>query len=88
MKKLIASKLLSALVLAMFTVFAVQAQTVTGVMTDADTNEPLIGANVLVKGTTIGTTSDFDGKYQIDLEPGTYTIVFSFVGYTTQEIIC
>ena len=49
-------------------------------------NEPMAFANVIVKGTTIGTTSDFDGKYQLNLEPGTYTIIFSFVGYETKEI--
>ena len=49
-------------------------------------NEPLAFANIIVKGTTTGTTSDFDGKYQIDLKPGTYTIQFSFVGYETKEI--
>ena len=86
MKKLIASKLLSALVLAMFTVFAVQAQTVTGVMTDADTNEPLIGANVLVKGTTVGTITDIDGSYSIDLPEGATTLVFSYAGFADQEV--
>ena len=63
-----------------------QTGTVAGNIIDGEFVEPMAFANVLVKGTTIGTTSDFDGKYQIDLEPGTYTIVFSFVGYTTQEI--
>jgi TonB-dependent receptor len=63
-----------------------QTGTVAGSIIDGEFVEPMAFANVLVKGTTIGTTSDFDGKYQIDLEPGTYTIVFSFVGYTTQEI--
>ncbi|WP_298493313.1 TonB-dependent receptor [uncultured Algibacter sp.] len=49
-------------------------------------NEPMAFANVLVKGTTIGTTSDFDGKYQLSLDEGTYTIIFSFVGYESKEI--
>ncbi|GAB1856777.1 TonB-dependent receptor [Flavobacteriaceae bacterium MHTCC 0001] len=61
---------------------------IVGKITDKDyNNEPLAFANVLVKGTTKGTTSDFDGLYELDLlQPGTYTIVFSFVGYETQEI--
>lgn len=63
-----------------------QTGTVAGNIIDGEFVEPMAFANVLVKGTTIGTTSDFDGKYQIDLEPGNYTIVFSFVGYTTKEI--
>lgn len=49
-------------------------------------NEPLAFANILVKGTTTGTASDFDGKYQLELEAGTYTIIFSFIGYDTKEL--
>ena len=67
----------------------VQAQTgiVAGNVIDGDyNNEPLAFANVIVKGTTTGTTSDFDGKYELELDEGTYTIVFSFVGYNTKEI--
>ncbi len=49
--------------------------------------EPLPFANVFLKGTSKGTTSDYDGLYILDkLEPGTYTVVFSFVGYETLEI--
>jgi len=50
-------------------------------------NEPLAFANVLIKGTTTGTTSDFDGLYEIaGVDPGTYTLVFSYLGYETIEI--
>ncbi|WP_299556605.1 TonB-dependent receptor [Seonamhaeicola sp.] len=49
-------------------------------------NEPMAFANILIKRTTSGTTSDFDGKYQLELDAGTYTVVFSFVGYETKEI--
>ncbi|MEL6484512.1 MAG: carboxypeptidase-like regulatory domain-containing protein [Bacteroidota bacterium] len=50
-------------------------------------NEPLAFANVLIKGTTQGTTSDFDGLYEIaNVEPGVYTVVYSFLGYETIEI--
>ena len=61
---------------------------VVGKLTDKEyNNEPLAFANVLIKGTITGTTSDFDGLYSLDdLEAGEYTIVFSFVGYKTQEI--
>ena len=78
----------SLLVLLLISLSFVKAQTGTlaGNIIDGEFVEPMAFANILVKGTTIGTTSDFDGKYQLDLEPGTYTIVFSFVGYTTQEI--
>ena len=61
---------------------------IAGKLTDKDyNNEPLAFANVLLKGTTTGTTSDFDGLYAFEnLSPGNYTLVFSFVGYETQEI--
>lgn len=59
---------------------------VSGTVIDGEFIEPMAFANILVKGTTTGTTSDFDGKYELELEPGNYTLVFSFVGYTTQEI--
>ncbi|MEC7770481.1 MAG: TonB-dependent receptor [Bacteroidota bacterium] len=67
---------------------AQQSGSVVGKLTDKELNdEPLPFANVLIKGTTIGTTSDFDGLFQIaDVEPGTYTLVFSFLGYETLEI--
>lgn len=64
-----------------------QTGTVAGNVIDGDyNNEPLAFANVIVKGTATGTTSDFDGKYELELEEGTYTLIFSFVGYNTQEI--
>ena len=65
-----------------------QTGSIVGKLTDKEyNNEPLAFANVLLKGTTIGTTSDFDGLYELNnLESGTYTIVVSFVGYETQEI--
>ncbi|MCG2462816.1 TonB-dependent receptor [Flavobacteriaceae bacterium F89] len=61
---------------------------IVGKLTDREmNNQPLPFANILIKGTTKGTTSDFDGLYEIPaLTPGTYTIVFSFLGYETVEI--
>jgi len=64
-----------------------QSGTLAGNIIDGEyNNEPMAFANVIVKGTTTGTTSDFDGKYQINLDPGSYTIIFSYVGYETKEI--
>ncbi|SEP71893.1 Outer membrane receptor proteins, mostly Fe transport [Hyunsoonleella jejuensis] len=78
------------LLLLLFTSVILNAQTgsVKGKLTDKEyNNEPLAFANVLIKGTTKGTTSDFDGLYEFnDIDTGTYTLVFSFVGYETQEI--
>lgn len=53
---------------------------------DGEFNQPLPFANVAIKGTTLGSTSDIDGKFRTKIEPGTYTLVFSFIGYTTLEI--
>ncbi|MEZ4801272.1 MAG: TonB-dependent receptor [Gelidibacter sp.] len=61
---------------------------IAGKLTDKEyNNEPLPFANVIIKGTTIGTTSDIDGLYGFEnLNPGSYILVFSFVGYEVQEI--
>lgn len=61
-----------------------QDRVVTGVVSD-NSGLPLPGVNVLVKGTTMGTQTDFDGKFSIKAEP-TQTLVFNFVGMKTQEI--
>ncbi len=61
-----------------------QEKTISGTVTDGS-GLPLPGATVLVKGTTSGTTSDFDGKYSIKVNQGD-TLVFSFVGNTTKEV--
>lgn len=61
------------------------AHTVSGTVL-SDEGDPLIGVTVLVKGTTLGTVTDFDGKYTIELEDGNRTLVFSYTGYRTQEV--
>lgn len=60
--------------------------TVTGTITDKANAMPLPGVNVIIKGTARGTATDFDGKYSIEVTEGE-TIVISYVGYTTQEIV-
>jgi len=66
--------------------FAQNKGTITGILTDKDlNNEPLPFANVNIKGTTIGVSSDEKGKYTITAEAGTYTLQFSFLGYETIE---
>jgi hypothetical protein len=59
---------------------------VKGIVTDA-AGEPIPGANVLVKGTTIGTTTDAGGRYSLTLPHTNATLVVSFVGYTSHETI-
>jgi TonB-linked SusC/RagA family outer membrane protein len=51
-----------------------------------ENNEPLIGVNILVKGAPAGTVSDIDGNYSFGLPDGATTLVFSYVGYRTQEV--
>ncbi|MEM9328658.1 MAG: carboxypeptidase-like regulatory domain-containing protein, partial [Bacteroidota bacterium] len=58
---------------------------VAGNITASDDGSAIPGVNILLKGTTQGTTSDADGNYRIRADPST-TLVFSFVGYATQEI--
>lgn len=60
---------------------------VTGTVTNMTTNEPLPGVNVLIKGTTIGTFTDANGKFNIAVPNEGDVLVFSFVGYITQEIL-
>ncbi|WP_456423693.1 TonB-dependent receptor domain-containing protein [Lutibacter sp.] len=58
----------------------------TGKVIDGDSNDPLAFANVIIKGTSKGTTSDFEGFYELKINPGTYSITFSFIGYETKVI--
>ncbi|WP_044202090.1 SusC/RagA family TonB-linked outer membrane protein [Flammeovirga sp. OC4] len=64
-----------------------QDRAVTGIVKDASDNSPLPGVNVLVKGTNVGSVTDFDGKYILQLSEGQNTLVFSFVGYQSQEVV-
>ncbi|MCG8307041.1 MAG: TonB-dependent receptor [Cytophagales bacterium] len=59
---------------------------ITGRVLDAGTGEPLPGATVLVKGVTIGTTTDVDGRFSIDVPEDAEAILVSFVGYESQEL--
>ncbi|MCS6968993.1 MAG: TonB-dependent receptor [Cytophagales bacterium] len=59
---------------------------ITGKVTSASDQSPLPGVNVVVKGTTIGTVTDVEGKYSINVPDNATTLVFSYVGYVTQEI--
>lgn len=62
------------------------AQLVNGTITDAAANFPVPGVNIVVKGTTNGATSDFDGNYSIQVDSFPATLVFSYVGYETKEV--
>ena len=59
---------------------------VTGTVIDGEFNQPLAGASVVVKGTTTGTATDFDGKFEISTSQKSGEIVISFLGYETKTV--
>ncbi|MCB0557382.1 MAG: SusC/RagA family TonB-linked outer membrane protein [Lewinellaceae bacterium] len=81
MKKL--SLVLGLMLLAIGSIIA--QQTVTGKVTD-QSGEPLLGASILVKGTSTGTVTDIDGNYSIMIPAGANTLVVSYTGFNSQEI--
>lgn len=75
--------------LSLFLVSAVafaQGRRVTGIVSSGEDGEPIPGATVLVKGTSVGTATDIDGKYVLNIPADGTVLVFSFIGTTTQEI--
>jgi len=65
---------------------ATQQNVVTGTVKDASTGQEMPGVNIQVKGTTLGTISDIDGKYSLSVPDRNATLIFSFIGYVTQEV--
>jgi Ca-activated chloride channel family protein len=63
-----------------------QEQKITGTITDAGDGSPLPGVNVTVKGTSTGATSDAKGKYELTVSKANAVLVFSYIGYKTQEV--
>ena len=80
MKKILALMFLATLSISLFA----QKQ-VSGVVVDGN-GEPIIGASIQAKGTTQGTISDYDGKFEMNVPESVKTLVVSFVGMTTQEV--
>lgn len=64
-------------------ILSAQNATISGTIDDA--GDPLYGATVVVAGTTNGTTTDFDGNYTISVEPGTHTLIVSYIGYADSQ---
>lgn len=64
-----------------------QTRTVTGKVTSSEDGSGVPGVTVFVKGTTVGTVTDLDGNYSLDLPSGARNLVFSFIGMRTQEIV-
>jgi outer membrane receptor protein involved in Fe transport len=76
--------LLLAMVVTTFALFA-QTRTISGKITDASTKEPLVGATILVKGTTTGTATDADGKFTIEVAADAKTITISYIGFVSRD---
>ena len=79
-------KLLSLFALLLSVQFALAQRTVTGTVTDAETNEPLIGANVLVPGQNAGTITDVDGSFSLEVPEGITELNISYTGYQSVAI--
>ncbi len=69
----------------LFACVGIQARVITGVVRD-HTGETVIQASVVVKGTSVGTVTDFDGKYSIDVPADAKVLVFSYIGLQTKEV--
>ena len=63
-----------------------QSKVITGTVTGADDGLPIPGVTIMVPGTTVGTTTDFNGNYELRVDEGVTTLSFSFVGMESQEI--
>lgn len=73
-------------VLTLFTTVMYAQTTIKGKIIDSDMNSPLPGANIIVKGTTNGATTNFDGKFTLSAESSSGEVVISYVGYVSQTI--
>ena len=71
-----------------FAPFALLAQTgrITGTIKDEGTNATIAGVSVMTVGGTTAASSDFEGDYTLEVAPGTYTVLFSYIGYASKEI--
>ena len=70
----------------LFSASQLSAQTITGTLSDSDSGEPLSGATIIEKGTKNGTLSDADGRYSISVSNPDAVLIFSFIGYNSQEV--
>ncbi len=84
--RLLLSKLTVLLLVLLALPALAQSRRVTGQVTSAEDGTPLPGVSIIAKGTSRGTQSDANGNYSLELPPNINTLVFSFVGVTTQEI--
>ena len=77
--------LLGAFLLIQFTGYSQQEKTITGKVTGTD-NAPIPGVTIVVKGTTVGTVTDIDGNYSVDVSQNARTLVFTYIGMKSKEV--
>ena len=71
-----------------FPAFAGAQTRVSGMVSDKETNEPLIGTSIQIKGKVSGTVTDLDGKFEISTDVAVpFTLIFSYTGYSTREVV-
>src|SRR5574344_569052 len=63
-----------------------QTREITGSVISAEDDQPVIGASVIVKGTTTGTVTDYDGKFSLSVPSAAKTLVISYIGMAAQEV--
>ncbi|MDR0542902.1 MAG: TonB-dependent receptor [Dysgonamonadaceae bacterium] len=63
-----------------------QQKTISGVVTEANSGEPVIGASVTIKNTSVGTATDLDGKFSLSVPANGTTLIVSYIGFLTQEL--
>lgn len=85
MKKALFSIVLLA-VFSLFSLATIAQGTIKGVVVDTETNEALIGASVVLEGTTTGTVTNIDGAFTLSVPAGDQKILISYIGYTTQML--
>ena len=84
LQKMIRNVVITTLFLCLFEVAS--AITIKGVVVDKSTQSGLIGATVAVEGTTTGTVTDLEGRFEMDLKKGSHVLVVSYISYVSQRI--
>ncbi len=79
-------KMYMALAAFLITAIGFSQGTITGTVVDGEMGGPLPGASIIVRGTTNGTSTDFDGNFTIEVSKNTGTLVVSFIGYMAKNV--
>ncbi|MBD0851409.1 TonB-dependent receptor [Maribacter arenosus] len=79
-------KMYMALAAFLMTILAFSQGTITGTIVDGETSTPLPGASIVVRGTTTGATTDFDGNFSVNISQSSGTLVISYIGYVSTNV--